>query len=609
MTSDDDKDLTIDELGAQDRHDRAQHPRAPVARAAAAAAAARSHRLLRRRARRPPRAHPGAAVRGLQPRSHQAPARGRGRVEQRGAALQHALQRGRSATRSRPTSASPSSSREWGTADPTHAHEGARRSGLVRQLPDGRFEVRSPRLAKAGRELQALGVPLERSLEFTGRRARAGRPPRADLRRPLPRDGLDAVRARRARRSEGWPAVQEALERLQPLASESLLAVFGMAMKDAVDRESAQALKRMAGDADEAPPPTAPTPAPPRRELRAADAARRARRAAPAGGRRTPTTSPTSSCTPEVARWWGSRPQTASTTATGSLEDAAGNEAFAIEVDGALAGWLGVYEEDEPDYRHGGLDIFLDARAARRRASGPRRCGWRRAGSSSERGHHRLIIDPAAANERAIAVYAAHRLPPGRRHARLRARRRRRMARRAADGHARRRAALMSAPRAERPRAQPRDARAPDAARARERRRRAGRRRAARRDAGAGAQAPVRRAVDAAGGLLGRRAARTRSPRARSCARRSCARRCICSARADYVALRLALQPPTSVALRVLGARAEGLDPDGGRARHARAAGRPPADVRRDPRRACRSAFPTSTTARWATRRARSCRS
>ena len=31
---------------------------------------------------------------------------------------------------------------------------------------------------------------------------------------------------------------------------------------------------------------------------------------------------------------------------------------------------------------------------------------------------------------------------------------------------------------------------------------------------------------------------------------------------ADYAALRLALQPPKSVALRVLGARAEGLDPD-----------------------------------------------
>jgi hypothetical protein len=40
--------------------------------------------------------------------------------------------------------------------------------------------------------------------------------------------------------------VQEALERLHPLASEALMAVFGMAMKDAVDRESARVLKRMA---------------------------------------------------------------------------------------------------------------------------------------------------------------------------------------------------------------------------------------------------------------------------------------------------------------------------------------------------------------------------
>jgi hypothetical protein len=40
--------------------------------------------------------------------------------------------------------------------------------------------------------------------------------------------------------------VQEALERLHPLAAESLVAVFGMAMKDAVDRESTRALERMA---------------------------------------------------------------------------------------------------------------------------------------------------------------------------------------------------------------------------------------------------------------------------------------------------------------------------------------------------------------------------
>ncbi len=41
--------------------------------------------------------------------------------------------------------------------------------------------------------------------------------------------------------------MQDGLERLHPLALESLVAVFGIAMKEAVDRESARALKRMAG--------------------------------------------------------------------------------------------------------------------------------------------------------------------------------------------------------------------------------------------------------------------------------------------------------------------------------------------------------------------------
>lgn len=109
---------------------------------------------------------------------------------------------------------------------------------------------------------------------------------------------------------------------------------------------------------------------------------------------------------PEVARWWGSRPHDREHHRAGLLEDAAGNDAFAIEVDGALAGWLGVYEEEEPDYRHAGLDIFL---APERQGAGLGAEALRLAARwlIEECGHHRLIIDPAAANERAIAVYAA----------------------------------------------------------------------------------------------------------------------------------------------------------------------------------------------------------
>ena len=86
-------------------------------------------------------------------------------------------------------------------------------------------------------------------------------------------------------------------------------------------------------------------------------------------------------------------------------------------------------------------------------------------------------------------------------------------------------------------------------------------RRASRRDAGAGAQAAVlglwsRLAGFETGALLG---AVTGREVVRATLMRSTLH--LFSA-ADYTALRLALQPPKSVALRVLGARAEGLDPD-----------------------------------------------
>jgi DNA-binding transcriptional MerR regulator len=135
---------------------------------------------------------------------------------------------------------------EWGTTDPKLLMKSLA-LGLLRQLPDGRFEIPSPRLAKAGRELQKLGVPLEQSLEFTATvREHADR--LAQIYVDLFLETVWTPFEEAGRPDEGWPAVQDALDRLQPLACESLLAVFGMAMRSAVDREGARALKRMAGD-------------------------------------------------------------------------------------------------------------------------------------------------------------------------------------------------------------------------------------------------------------------------------------------------------------------------------------------------------------------------
>ena len=69
-------------------------------------------------------------------------------------------------------------------------------------------------------------------------------------------------------------------------------------------------------------------------------------------------------------------------------------------------GAIQFYEENEPDYRHAGMDLFL---ATERQNQGLGREALRLLARHlfEECGHHRLVIDPAAANARAIRVYEA----------------------------------------------------------------------------------------------------------------------------------------------------------------------------------------------------------
>ena len=105
---------------------------------------------------------------------------------------------------------------------------------------------------------------------------------------------------------------------------------------------------------------------------------------------------------PGVSEWWGALDDLEHKR-EGLRND--GN-AFAIEVEGKLAGWLAFNEEDEPDYRHAGLDIFL-APEFQGRGLGRRALRLAARWLIDERGHHRLTIDPAAHNERAIRAYAS----------------------------------------------------------------------------------------------------------------------------------------------------------------------------------------------------------
>ena len=104
---------------------------------------------------------------------------------------------------------------------------------------------------------------------------------------------------------------------------------------------------------------------------------------------------------PEVARWWG---VFNAERIRKELLDAPDTTAYAIDVDGAVAGVVTASEEVHPDYRHAGIDIFL-AEAFQDRGYGSEAIRVLARHLFGERGHHRLTIDPAAANARAIRAY------------------------------------------------------------------------------------------------------------------------------------------------------------------------------------------------------------
>ena len=77
-----------------------------------------------------------------------------------------------------------------------------------------------------------------------------------------------------------------------------------------------------------------------------------------------------------------------------------------IEVDGTIIGLIQFSEEADPDYRHAGLDIYIDP-AVQRRGYAADAIRTLAHHLFNERGHHRLTIDPAADNEPAIRCYSS----------------------------------------------------------------------------------------------------------------------------------------------------------------------------------------------------------
>lgn len=104
----------------------------------------------------------------------------------------------------------------------------------------------------------------------------------------------------------------------------------------------------------------------------------------------------------DVAAWWGHWDLTRVQHEMISPTD--GTVSFAVEVDGQLIGLIQYWEEDDPDYRHARIDIFLDP-AWHGRGLGTDTVRTVARYLFAERGHRRLTIDPAAHNQRAIRSY------------------------------------------------------------------------------------------------------------------------------------------------------------------------------------------------------------
>src|SRR3979490_3239143 len=106
--------------------------------------------------------------------------------------------------------------------------------------------------------------------------------------------------------------------------------------------------------------------------------------------------------TPEVARWWRGGDDMAASVEEDLAEE--GTETVVIEHEGKVAGAIQWHAEEEPDYRHAGIDIYLDP-AVHGRGLGADAIRTLARHLIADQGPHRLVIAPAADNAAAIRCY------------------------------------------------------------------------------------------------------------------------------------------------------------------------------------------------------------
>ena len=113
--------------------------------------------------------------------------------------------------------------------------------GILRELPDGKIEAISPRLHRAGVALIELGVSPEAGMATADklrRNAEGAAWAYVDLFVKEIWEPFDKA----GRPEKDWPKVREALDRMRPLASDALLAMFQITMAEATETAAERTL-------------------------------------------------------------------------------------------------------------------------------------------------------------------------------------------------------------------------------------------------------------------------------------------------------------------------------------------------------------------------------
>lgn len=123
--------------------------------------------------------------------------------------------------------------------------------GLIAPSDEGTFEVPMPTLVRAGEEIADLGVPPEQLLEVLDALLEHSEGIASAFTKVF-LEGVWRPFEERGQPADEWPQVREALERIRPLAQQSLISAFGKKMQDAVDEAFGRVIGAQLTDQEEA---------------------------------------------------------------------------------------------------------------------------------------------------------------------------------------------------------------------------------------------------------------------------------------------------------------------------------------------------------------------